>query len=35
MNVTVNNVTIIYVDDLKLNRDYTVNCMIEFNKFSK
>ncbi|KAF4797997.1 NEDD4-like E3 ubiquitin-protein ligase WWP1 [Turdus rufiventris] len=24
MNVTVNNVTIIYVDDLRLNRDYTI-----------
>lgn len=35
MNVTVNNVTIIYVDDLSLNRDYTVSCMVEFNKSSK
>lgn len=32
MNVTVNNVTIIYVDDLRLNRDYTVSCMTGFNK---
>lgn len=35
MNVAVNNVTIIYVDNLKLNRHYTVSCMTGFNKSSK
>lgn len=35
MNLTVNNVTIIYIDDLRLNRDYTVSCMTGFNESSK
>lgn len=35
MNVTVNNVTIMHVDDLKLIRDYTVSCMTGFNRSSK